>query len=77
MQNENYFKGTYEMIFPNKTTSKQEKYEHFIQFAMRSMNLHSTISTNVSSTIDIRSKLKDSTKTKIVTKQQLAKIVPS
>ncbi len=64
------------MIFPHKNPEKQNKYDQFIHFAMKSLNFHSTASTNVSTAVDIRGRLKEGPKSKLMSKQQLSKMVP-
>lgn len=69
------------MIYPHKVPAKQEKYERILAYAMRCMMGNQSTSTgnnnhNNISAVDLRNRLKEAPKGKVMSKQQLAKIVP-
>jgi hypothetical protein len=64
------------MIYPHKSQAKQEKYDQIMQFSMKSMNANNSNHSTSVSTIDIRNRLKEAPKSKVLSKQQLAKIIP-
>lgn len=70
------FKGTYEQIYPHKVPARQEKYDKFMAYSARNMSGNPPTTNNMSA-IDLRNRLKEAPKSnKVMSKQQLAKIVP-
>ena len=66
------FKGTYELIYPCKNDAKMSKYKEFVQGAVKLLNYNMNTSLpagTIPTVSDIRSKLKENPKAKIVSKQ--------
>jgi tubulin polyglutamylase TTLL6/13 len=62
-------RGTYEIIFPCKSETKMDRYKEYELWAVKQYQQSSTLSVaSLPSAMDIRNKLKDNPKAKVVSK---------